>query len=991
MTALTITQQIKAEAHRLGFSACGMARADAVDADHSEQFRSWLRQGGNADMAYMANYQPQRLDPRIMHPGTQSVISLALNYYPSQPLPPDTYQFAYYAYGQDYHDVMKRRLRQLVTYIKGLPCTSAQEPRLCTDTAPVLERYWAWRAGLGWIGRNHSLIIPGHGSFFILGEIFTDLDLTPDQPIDSQCGTCHRCTDICPCLAAPTFDASRCWSYQTIESKLPTSCSPQPTTYIYGCDRCQLVCPHNRHATPTPIPEFQPSTGFMQMTRSDWHDLTIEQYRDLFRGSAVKRAKYEKLKSTIDAVRRTLVAVILIFGLSLTASAQDILTWEQFVEDIYSQDDNATTDGQATDELLEELQYLHDHPINLNATNAEQLKALPFLDDTQIHDILAYIDTNAPMLSLGELMLIYSLNLPTRQKLMLFCYAGEMQQKDSSRLTLRKVLDYSKNELTLRTDIPFYTKAGYRDYSDSILLKSPNKQYRGDRMYRSLRYSFSSLGHVDAGVNIEKDAGEKDFDYLSAYVYLHQLGRVKTLALGDYKVSFGQGLVVNSSMGFGKTMMLSGLSNMDKGITRHSSMSENNHFRGAATTLSLSKSLVLSAFASYTDLDGTLDSTAILTSWKTDGLHRTPGDNNKKGVVGNTTLGSNIRWEGFHGKVRLGLTGIYSHLSKELRPKCDTQSTLYRLYNLHGTDFSAYSLAYSYISRRLLFRGETALNHDGACATVNSLQLSPNSYNRFLLIQRFYSYRYATLYGKSFGENSTPQNESGLFVGWNGSLLPKVKFDAYLDGFYFPYMKYQVSDASRGWEGQVQATYTPTKATTLTLRYRIKSKQKDYKVETDDDTDPYTVLAYYTNQSLRLQYSQELNPHLSSKATLSGVYNYLPSGEADTGYLLSEALRWTGSHKEKIDLAVSYFHTDNYSARVYAYEPGLLYAYGMTSYFYHGLRALLSASLPLTDGLTLRAKLATTHYFDRSTIGTAQETIEASHKEDLQIQLRWVF
>lgn len=311
MTQATITQQIKAEASRLGFSACGLARAEAVHQEHNDHFLSWLRQGGNADMAYMANYQDQRLDPRVMHPGTKSVISLALNYYPSKPLPSDTYQFAYYAYGKDYHDVMRQHLRPLADFITQLSADSQHtshesfsgevSTRVCVDTAPVLERYWAWRAGLGWIGRNHSLIIPGQGSFFVLGEILTSLELTPDTPLPSQCGTCHRCTDICPCLSAPLFQAALCWSYQTIENK--ESCKRQGVgSYIYGCDRCQLVCPHNRHATPTDIEEFQPSSMFLNMTKTDWNSLTPDQYRQLFRTSAVRRAKYEKLRSTISSL-----------------------------------------------------------------------------------------------------------------------------------------------------------------------------------------------------------------------------------------------------------------------------------------------------------------------------------------------------------------------------------------------------------------------------------------------------------------------------------------------------------------------------------------------------------------------------------------------------------------------------------------------------------------------------------------------------------------
>lgn len=295
---------LKNAALRLGFSACGIARADGVDHAHAEHFRQWIRSGRNATMDYMSNYEELRLDPRKMHPGTKSIICVALNYYPERRLSDSQYQFAYYAYGKDYHDVMRHKLRQLASI---LPAGDI-EPRICVDTAPILERYWAQKAGIGWIGRNRNLIIPGKGSFFILGEILTDIELEYDSPLDSQCGDCHLCTSLCPALQSPDsqFRAEKCWSYQTIEKNSPATLNPKLSTlnsqpYIYGCDRCQLICPHNRNASPTTEEAFQPKEPFLQMTKEEWHNLSIEKYRELFNGSAVRRAKYEKLLSNLPS------------------------------------------------------------------------------------------------------------------------------------------------------------------------------------------------------------------------------------------------------------------------------------------------------------------------------------------------------------------------------------------------------------------------------------------------------------------------------------------------------------------------------------------------------------------------------------------------------------------------------------------------------------------------------------------------------------------
>jgi epoxyqueuosine reductase len=316
------SRQIKAEALRLGFSACGFAHADAVTPSTSDAFMRWLERGNNAGMEYMANYLERRLDPRLLMEGTQTVISVALNYYPTHQLSPEQYQFAWYAYGKDYHDVMKSKLKQLEAFIISLEedsnAATAPSPadspndgvatRVFCDTAPVLERYWAWQAGLGWQGKNTQLIIPHAGSTYFLGEIFINRRVTDyDTPQQSRCGTCHRCIDRCPtkALEAPySLNARRCLSYLTIEHRdeIPASESRKMGNCVYGCDECQRACPWLRFATPTSTPEFQPSVEFMSMTPSGWDSLTEEEYRRLFKGSAVKRAKYSGLTRNIRAV-----------------------------------------------------------------------------------------------------------------------------------------------------------------------------------------------------------------------------------------------------------------------------------------------------------------------------------------------------------------------------------------------------------------------------------------------------------------------------------------------------------------------------------------------------------------------------------------------------------------------------------------------------------------------------------------------------------------
>ena len=296
-----LSLNIEAEAKNLGFFACGIARAAAVDKEVVDSYRKWIDNGEHATMNYLENYPDKRFDPRLLMDGLKSIVSVALNYAPSHTLPEGQPQFAAYALGKDYHDVVKGKLRQLVERL------GFEEYRAFCDSAPVLERYWAVKAGLGWTGRNHQLIIPRAGSMFFLGELFLPVELEYDEEMESRCGNCHACIDACPSHALTMgegksdFDARLCLSYQTIENRgdIPSELSDKMGDTIYGCDCCQKACPWNRFAHPNTTPELQPSQELLEMKREDWLSLTEDDYRHLFKGSAVKRAKYSGLMRNI--------------------------------------------------------------------------------------------------------------------------------------------------------------------------------------------------------------------------------------------------------------------------------------------------------------------------------------------------------------------------------------------------------------------------------------------------------------------------------------------------------------------------------------------------------------------------------------------------------------------------------------------------------------------------------------------------------------------
>lgn len=296
---------VKREAGQCGFAACGIAPAANIESD-APFFDKWLEAGYNAGMEYMANHRDLRMNPQNILEGAKSIICVALNYYPETRRDEKEPYIAYYAYGKDYHKVLKDKLHKLWQKIlSSLPEDIAAETRAFTDSAPILERYWAWRTGLGWIGKNTNLIIPYKGSFFFLGEIITSIEADEyDDPIEPKCGSCTRCLDACPTGAlrkAYSLDANRCLSYLTIENRgdIPEELRAKLGNRLYGCDTCQSACPWNKFATPTQESAFKPSEELLSLNRKDLENFTEEDYKRIFSGSAVKRAKYEGLARTI--------------------------------------------------------------------------------------------------------------------------------------------------------------------------------------------------------------------------------------------------------------------------------------------------------------------------------------------------------------------------------------------------------------------------------------------------------------------------------------------------------------------------------------------------------------------------------------------------------------------------------------------------------------------------------------------------------------------
>ena len=300
------SQLIKAKSKKFGFQNCGISKADFLE-DDAKPLENWLKQNYHGEMGYMANHFDKRLDPTLLMEGSKSVISLSYNYFPEDQISTlENFKISKYAYGQDYHEIIKEILNEMVAELKeeigDFHC------RVFVDSAPVLERSWAKKSGIGWVGKNANLITKQSGSFYFLAEIISDLELQEDSPTTDHCGTCTKCIEACPTdaiVSEKIIDGSKCISYATIELKneIPESFKNKMEDWMFGCDICQDVCPWNRFSAPHNQPKFKPNAALQNFKKVDWQELSQDLFTEIFPKSPVKRTKFEGLIRNIEFLK----------------------------------------------------------------------------------------------------------------------------------------------------------------------------------------------------------------------------------------------------------------------------------------------------------------------------------------------------------------------------------------------------------------------------------------------------------------------------------------------------------------------------------------------------------------------------------------------------------------------------------------------------------------------------------------------------------------
>ncbi|HBG56859.1 helix-hairpin-helix domain-containing protein [Proteiniphilum sp. UBA1028] len=657
--------------------------------------------------------------------------------------------------------------------------------------------------------------------------------------------------------------------------------------------------------------------------------------------------------------------------------------WHEYVEQLAEEEG---MNEAAIENLFQELFQLESNPLDLNRATRDQLERIPFLSLEEVTAITTFLEKNRPLYSVFELRNVPYLDMETVERILPFFYAGNNKQNVS--MTPSALLHGGKHEAQLRFDKTVTPRAGYGDFSDSILARYPNRKYRGEDFYTSLRYSFHYRDKIQMGITAEKDAGEpffkqgypRGYDHYGLHLIARHIGILNTVALGDFRLSFGQGLILNNDFMIGKSWSPENIVRRTQQPKRHFSTAESGFFRGAAAVAGIGD-FTITAFYSLKGIDANLSEEGTITSFKTDGLHRTPLEIAKKRNTREQVTGGNINYR--KNRFQAGISGLYHAYDRVYQPS----PKKYNLYYLRDSNNGNASIDYSYQLPGFIFAGETAISKNGSVATLHTLQYRPSADISFSALHRYYPISYNALYAQAFSEGSSVRNERGLFLSVLFTPFRRFSVNTYLDIVRFPWLKFGVDTPSKALDFYFLGTCTLSSQSLVDIRYKYKQKEKNLSWPDEQST---SVLPYATHK-LRLRYTHSAKNGWEFRTTADMARYTEKHFPPENGYMLSQNIGYRGKSPVSGDFYVAFFDANTYDVRLYSYERNLLNSFYMPSFYGKGSRLALSVKHNASSTLTLSMKAGHTRYFNRHTIGSGTEQIDGKRRTDLFFYLRWKF
>jgi hypothetical protein len=680
---------------------------------------------------------------------------------------------------------------------------------------------------------------------------------------------------------------------------------------------------------------------------------------------------------------------------------------------VQQQLENITENSQNEDadytNLLEALTLYKEHPINLNSTSKEELQQLLILNDIQINNLFEHIKRNGRLITIYEIQGISGFDLQTIQKIRPYVYVSD--NFESSHFSLREMFKDGSHTLLLRYGRVLEDQTGFSSVDSAKLYSSKDSRYIGspDKMYARYRFAYSN--NVSWGITAEKDQGElffknnqrhkydwyesglkgkqkNGFDFYSAHFYLHNIRFVKSLAIGDYQATFGQGLTMWSGYSFGKSSDIMSSKKSAAGIRPYTSVDENRFLRGAATTLKFKK-IEATAFYSQKYVDANVADTlengevAAISALQETGYHSTLSEIADKHTAMQTMYGGNVSYKS--NQFSIGITGMHYLIDADFNKGLST----YNQFDFASNQNTNVGVDYNFIFRNFNFYGEEAISANGGLAFLNGVLVSLDPRLSLTLTHRYYQRNFQNLMSNGFAENTMAVNEKGLYAGIAAKPTPKFTFTAYYDRFEFPWMKSQVNAPSTGTDYMAQLNFTPSKRFDVYFKIRSRSKFKN----TAADIDEIDFIVPYIQTNYRINTSFSVLPSVRLKNRIEMVDYKIDDGKTNKGFLIYQDISYSkiGS-KFSVSLRYALFQTDNYDTRIYAYENEVPGAYSILAHYERGSRFYVLLDYNITRRIEIWLRYSQTAYDNKKIISEGSLTeIKGNTKSEVRAQIRFKF
>jgi Helix-hairpin-helix motif len=642
-------------------------------------------------------------------------------------------------------------------------------------------------------------------------------------------------------------------------------------------------------------------------------------------------------------------------------------------------------------DLLDNLASFREKPLNLNQAERADLEKFLFLTDFQVQSLLDYRREHGPFLTLYELQLVIGFDSTTIAYLLPYVSAGESETHDH--LVAKDIIRKGDHEIFLKEQRVLQTPEGYREIPDTVPLEKAGSRYAGSRDRLLVRYRYQVEKKLYCGLTMEKDAGEEfftgsnpyGFDFYSGYLQINNLGPFKSLLAGDFQITTGQGLTLGTGSAYGGSFFPSTLYRRQEPLKKYGSTDESLFLRGIAVSVAAKKFTFL-AFFSRKSMDANVTDTLasgekVFSSFRETNYHRTVSEITDEKVISETAIGGSViyknRW------LKIGSTMVrYLYSGTKQKP-----DELYRKYEFWGDRLWNAGLDYSMSFRKLQLFGETSWGNN-AFATLNGALLNAHPLVSLSLLYRYYDPQYYARYSSAVSQNTRPCNENAFYIGSSFHPVKFLNITAYADFFRFPWMTYAVRQPSSGSEFFVQADLTVQKNLSLYMRFSDKSSGMNY---TADDS-PIKVVQDQKSNAVRLHCSYQVSQNLQLRSRVEYKIVTADSIGKAEGFMFYQDLVYRFSRiPVQLSMRYMFYRTDNYAARIFAYEDDVLYSYSIPAFYDEGNRSYLMVRYDICKNLTFWLKWGQTVMDDASTLGTGPDEIEGNAKSEIKLQVRWIF